>query len=134
MAALPLGERGYTFLHQAQQCYLLAQCTIPTLAAPFGDIVRLLLSSQNNQMTIYQEFAMHSQAKSCLDLLSQLLAVIPTYYLATTTTTTTTTTSAPDELLLSSQQQLQLQQQRVVDHEILLNIMVLIRNDSAPAA
>lgn len=107
-----MGERGYALIHQCHACYSLAQATIPTLC-PFGDIIHLFLSGQNNQMVIYQEFAMHNESKACLHLLRDLLAAIPTYY-----------------SLASSG----LEPSDVLDHEILLNLMVLTRTLVAPAA
>ena len=143
MVAVPLGERGHSFLKYAHQCYLHAQCTIPSLV-PFGDIVRLLLSSQNNQMSIYQEFAMHAEARICLDLLTRLLTTsiaadsrvrLPSpplsalpgndtwagFSTATSTSTRNITLTTP-------------QAEKVATDEILLNLMVLMRPDSAPAA
>eukprot|EP00429_Kryptoperidinium_foliaceum_P037096 CAMPEP_0176174234 /NCGR_PEP_ID=MMETSP0120_2-20121206/89268_1 /TAXON_ID=160619 /ORGANISM="Kryptoperidinium foliaceum, Strain CCMP 1326" /LENGTH=139 /DNA_ID=CAMNT_0017512269 /DNA_START=491 /DNA_END=907 /DNA_ORIENTATION=- len=81
---------------------------------PFVDILHLLLSCQNNRMTIYQEFAMHRESHACLELLTFLLAVIPTYR--------------------STGQLGPLEPSTIMDHEILLNLMVLVRTESAAAA
>ncbi len=109
---LCMGELGHTLLHEAHHSYSLAQATIPTLA-PFSDIIRLFLSNQNNQMVIYQEFAMHNESKACLQLLRDLLAVIPSFY---------------------SMGNSGLEPCDVLDHEILLNLMVMTRTVVAPAA
>eukprot|EP00429_Kryptoperidinium_foliaceum_P011234 CAMPEP_0176005720 /NCGR_PEP_ID=MMETSP0120_2-20121206/2351_1 /TAXON_ID=160619 /ORGANISM="Kryptoperidinium foliaceum, Strain CCMP 1326" /LENGTH=149 /DNA_ID=CAMNT_0017338435 /DNA_START=346 /DNA_END=795 /DNA_ORIENTATION=- len=108
-----LGERGHSYLHTAYKCYHLAQTTMPA-RTPFVDILHLLLSCQNNRMTIYQEFAMHRESQACLELLTFLLAVIPTYR--------------------STGQLGPLEPSTIMDHEILLNLMVLVRTESAAAA
>ena len=109
--ALTLGERGHALLQKAHHCYLTAQLTVPALTS-FGDILRLLLSSNNNQISIYQEFAMHMEYQAALQVLTELLAAIPTY-------------ASSGNGIEPSQ---------AIDHDILLNLMVLTRNESAPAA
>ena len=106
-----MGERGHPLLQEAHRFYLTAQLTIPALTS-LGDILRLLLSSHNNQISIYQEFAMHPEYRAALQLLTELLASVPSYAIAAT----------------------DLEPSKVMDHEILLNLMVLARNESAPAA
>ena len=109
---ISLGERGFPFLQRAHECYSLAQGTIPSVT-PFADMIHLLLSGQNNQLTIYQEFAMTPEWKACLDRLKTLLAAIPFYV----------SLGTPG-----------LESSAVLDHEILLNLMVLTRSVVAPAA
>lgn len=75
---------------------------------PLDDIVRLLLATQNNQIVIYMEFGMPEQSRACLQVLEQVLMALPARTLQ--------------------------EQKLEFDHEILLNLMVLSRQEVAGAA
>jgi hypothetical protein len=99
-----LGERGRFLIEQAHHCYTLAQLTVPTITGSY-DVFKLLVSTQNNQISIYVEFGMHEQSRACLKVLTDLMSSLPQY---------------AEGLEL--------------DHEILLNLMVLSRTETAAAA
>jgi hypothetical protein len=99
-----LGERGHFMIEQAHQCYALARLTVPTETCSH-DVFKLVLSTQNNQMSIYVEFGMHEQSKACLKVLTEMMSSLPQY---------------AEGLDL--------------DHDIVLNVMVLSRTDASAAA
>jgi hypothetical protein len=98
------GERGRFLLETAHHFYTLAQLNVPTDTS-FHDVFRLLLATQNNQISIYYEFGMHQESRSCLRILTNIMLALPQY------------TERLD-----------------FDHEILLNLMVLSRREVAAAA
>ena len=99
-----LGERGRFMIEQAHHCYTLAQLTVP-IGTCSHDIFKLLVSTQNKQISIYVEFGMHEQSRACLKVLTDLMSSLPQY---------------AEGLEL--------------DHEILLNLMVLSRTETSAAA
>ena len=107
-----LGERGRFLLESAHHHYTVAQLSVPTFTK-FDDVFRLLIATQNNQMSIYYEFGMHPESRACLKILTDLMLALPQY----STNATTNGSSAKN-----------------FDHEILLNLMVLSRRDVAAAA
>jgi hypothetical protein len=102
---IQLGERGRFLLQEAHRGYIQAQLLVPD-QIPHQDIIRLLLSAQNNQISVYHEFGMHEEAKACLSILAQILVK-----------SLDTAEKAPG-----------------FDHEILLNLMVFSKRDRAAAA
>lgn len=105
LMGIQLGERGRFLLQEAHRCYIQAQLLVPA-QIPHKDIIRLLLSAQNNQISVYHEFGMHEEAKACLEILAQILL------------------KSPDTVEKSPG----------FDSEILLNLMVFSKRDRAAAA
>jgi len=99
-----LGEHGRFLLEQAHHYYIRAQLVIPP-GTQFYHLFRLFLSAQNNQISIYFEFGMHEESRACLKTLTEVLLAMPHQ---------------------AGQYQF--------NHEILLNLMVFSKRDTAAAA
>jgi hypothetical protein len=108
LTGILLGERGHFLLKRAQNDYTLSMMTVPNHIIPLDDMLRLLLAAQNNQVVIYMEFGMRERSRACLEVLEKVLMAMP-----------------PRTL----------QEQRLdFDHEVLLNLMILSRQEVAGAA
>ena len=106
LMGIQLGDRGRFLLQEAHRCYVRAQFLVPD-KIPHEDIIRLLVSAQNNLISVYHEFGMHEEGNACLSLLAQILIE-----------SLTMTGKVPG----------------LFDYEILLNLMVLSKRDRASAA
>jgi hypothetical protein len=82
--------------------------TVPNNTTPLDDMLRLLLAAQNNQVVIYMEFGMRDRSRACLQVLEKVLEALPARALQ--------------------------EQKLEFDHEVLLNLMVLSRQEVAGAA
>ncbi len=82
--------------------------TILNHTTPLDDMVRLLLATQNNQVVIYMEFGMPEESRACLRVLEKVFMELPFRTLE--------------------------EQKLEFDHEVLLNLMVLSRQEVAGAA
>lgn len=108
-----MGERGHGLLHRAHMCYDLAHSTIPAHVS-LEDFIQFSISSQNNRMVIFQEFGMHAEFNSSFQALVDLIVYIPVWH------TLGLLSNEPSTML---------------DHrDVLLNLMVMVRTESAPAA
>lgn len=130
---ISLGERGYNLLDHAKKCYMLAQSIIPA-STNFEDILRLIISGENNQMLLHYEFGRRIEFLSCLERLMQLLhTTIPELqssgFLVQDDTfvldeaDTSLEVGAPPGISTNHSH-----------HAILLNLMILGRTEVAPAA
>lgn len=108
-----MGERGHGLLHRAQMCYSLADATIP-VQVPLEHFIRFIMSIQNNRMVIFQEFGMHDEFNSSFQALVDMIVSIPVCH------TLGLLSNEPSTIL--------------DHHDVLLNLMVMIRTESAPAA
>jgi hypothetical protein len=107
LMGIQLGDRGRFLLQEAHRCYIRAQLLVPD-QIPQRDVIRLLLSAQNNLISVYHEFGMHQEGKACRVILAQIL---------------------PRSL------ELMVDEARGLFHrEILLNLMVFSKRDRAAAA
>jgi hypothetical protein len=94
-------------------CYDLAHSTIPADVS-LEHFIRFIISSQNNRMVIFQEFGMHAEFNSSVQALVDLIVSIPVCH---------------SWGLLSNEPS------TILDHhDVLLNLMVMVRTESAPAA
>jgi hypothetical protein len=80
--------------------------TVPNETTHTDDIVRLFFATQNNQIVICVEFGMPEQSRACLEVLEKVLMALPSRTL----------------------------QKLEIEQEVLLNLMVLSRQEVAGAA
>jgi hypothetical protein len=79
---------------------------VPNRTTQTDDIVRLFFATQNNQIVICTEFGMPEQSRACLQVLENVLMALPARTL----------------------------QKLEIEQEVLLNLMVLSRQEVAGAA
>jgi hypothetical protein len=106
LTGILLGERGHFALKRAHDHYSLSMMAAPDHTTPGDDIVRLLFATLNNQIVICMEFGIAEQSGACLQICENILNDFPF--------------RTPRKL--------------EIEHEVLLNLMVLSRQEVAAAA